>query len=133
MPHSYRGELRILEIYLQTAASSFSLNYGTDPAKLVPRSVSPQVIGITPDDGTWLVAAVYYAENLDSLSSVLNGLDADDASSIGIVQQIVGERSLKYGLSFMRAYLAFLPEPIEKLESKRISLVKSTKRVPSKD
>ena len=83
--------------------------------------------------GTWLVAAVYYAENLDSLSSVLNGLDADDAASVGIVQQIVKERSLKYELSFMRAHLAFLPEPIDRVESKKMSLVKSTKRVPSKD
>ena len=77
--------------------------------------------------GAWLAAVVYYAENLDPLSSVVNGLDADDPASIGIVQQLVKERSLKDGLSCIRAHFAFLPEAIEKLESKGISIVKRTK------
>lgn len=55
--------------------------------------MSPQSSIIRP--GTWLVAAVSHAGNSDSFASVVNRLFAFDAASIEIVQQLVGEQSVK--------------------------------------
>ena len=81
--------------------------------------------------GTWLVAAVYYAENLNSFASVVNCVDANDSASTGIVQQLVGEQSVKDGLSFIRAHFACLLDKIVTLESSGISLSERTK-IPKK-
>ena len=75
--------------------------------------------------GTRIAAAVYYAENLEAFSTVVNALDPADAASIKVAQEIVKNPSLRKKLAFMNAHFKNLPTTIEKLEAKDRPLTES--------
>ncbi|XP_018495596.1 uncharacterized protein LOC108864441 [Galendromus occidentalis] len=75
--------------------------------------------------GTWLKAGVYYAENFDAFSTVVNSLDGYDTASTLATQQIPKESSLPENLAFIRAHSEGLPGGIENMENKGAPLVDS--------
>ena len=76
--------------------------------------------------GSWIVAAVYYAEHFDVFASVVDALDGSDAMSIRIVQELSKKTSLQADLAFIRAHFGSLPAAIEKLEKQGRTLTEST-------
>ena len=78
--------------------------------------------------GTWLKAAAYYAEHLDTSSSVVRSLDKKEAESIKKVQRILELESLKGDLAFIDALFRRIPQVIEQLEGRNASLIENTDR-----
>ena len=78
--------------------------------------------------GTWLKAAAYYAEHLDTFSSVVRSLDKKEAESIKKVQRILELESLRGNLAFIDAHFRRIPQVIEQLEERNASLIESTDR-----
>ena len=75
--------------------------------------------------GSWIRGAVYYAENFDTFASVVDTLDACEAASIHVVQDLCQKNSLRSELAFIRAHFDSLPVGIEKLEKRGRPLVES--------
>ncbi|XP_003738973.1 uncharacterized protein LOC100902673 [Galendromus occidentalis] len=76
--------------------------------------------------GTRIDAAIYYARNLEVFSSVIYALDASEAASIRVVQQLLEAATLKDDLAFIDAHFGALPKGIAALEEQNVPLVGST-------
>lgn len=70
---------------------------------------------ITTRWGTWLEAAVYYADHFVKIRNVVVQLDAEDATSIGIAQNLFAKSTIvtdlvkiKHNFSFMLPYIKML-------------------------
>lgn len=66
---------------------------------------------ITTRWGTWLEAAVYYADHFVKIRNVVVQLDAEDATSIGIAQKstiVTDLVKIKHNFSFMLPYIKML-------------------------
>ncbi len=57
----------------------------------------------------WVEAAVYYADNIDSLKDILNQFDEEEAKVIEESKKLVRSQTLRADLTFIKANLAFLP------------------------
>lgn len=79
--------------------------------------------------GTWLSAALYYATNFNKIRDIVNQFSEGDASSIGIVKELLLKESLRQDLSFMASHFSILPNAITSLEKKNEPLVNSLKVV----
>lgn len=74
--------------------------------------------------GTWIEAAVYYAENFEVVREFVNGeLDAEDAISIAAAQEVLQKPALKSDLATIRSTFATLPQIITELEAANRPLV----------
>lgn len=67
--------------------------------------------------GTWLDAALYYAQHLQTVKEVVNSLDPSDAASIDTAQGILSDRELEGNLIFLSAHFSGLPKAITSLET----------------
>ena len=76
--------------------------------------------------GTWVDAALYYAQFLESFAGVVNAVDANEATSIRETQKLLQKNTLKANLAFIKAHFERLPSSIESLEKQGSSLVDST-------
>jgi hypothetical protein len=72
--------------------------------------------------GTWLSAAVYYAEHLEAFSRVVEKLDSSDATCIHAAEEILKKPSLKNDLAFIAANFKWVPDKIRELEKKNVLL-----------
>lgn len=72
--------------------------------------------------GTWIEAALYYANYFNEICQFLNALNPDDACSIVEGQQVIRQASLKNDLTFVKRYFARIPAAITKLETKGLPL-----------
>ena len=77
--------------------------------------------------GTWLDAAIYYAENLHAFSQVVNRLHADEAECIGVTQKLLKKRTLEGSLAVIAANFRCISPTIEKLEGKNAPLTENTR------
>ena len=92
-------------------------------------TIAPEV-PLPPDPvvtrwGTWLLAAIYYAEHYDKIKEVIMSFNPNDASSIHNAQQCFineNENVLKNALTFINSNLHFLPKAINDLESNGMKL-----------
>lgn len=67
--------------------------------------------------GTWIDAAVYYADNFEAVSNFLAELDPTDAISIRRAQVAISNMRLKIDLAFIKANFSCIPKSIKKLEN----------------
>jgi hypothetical protein len=72
--------------------------------------------------GTWLEAAIFYAQHLESIKSVLSKLDSNDSIFIEKAQERVENTKLKTDLAFIHAHFAFLPLYLKQIETAGLSL-----------
>ena len=75
--------------------------------------------------GSWIRGAIYYAENFEAFSSVVDNLDPREASSIHIVQELTRSKPPDADLAYIRTNFASLPPAIERLEKQGRPLVDS--------
>jgi len=75
--------------------------------------------------GTWIKAAIFYAQNYDAVKKVLDKLDPEQAISIEKAQDIIENASLQADLSYIDANLSFLPDILKQLEEQGLSLERS--------
>ncbi|XP_067008466.2 uncharacterized protein [Anabrus simplex] len=66
---------------------------------------------------TWILAALYYAENHRAVEEVINTFDEAEAKAAFKM------KSLMLALIFIKAYMSVIPEAILKLESQGMELV----------
>lgn len=67
--------------------------------------------------GTWLSAAIYYADHFDNIKKTVNKLCKEDAASIAVTQGILLKPKLKGDLATIKSYYSFLPTAITQLEA----------------
>ena len=75
--------------------------------------------------GTWVSAAVYYAEHYEVFLRVLSNLEPNDAASIHIVSELMKESSVKNDLAYIAANFGWLPDRIRQLEEKNALLTEA--------
>ena len=75
--------------------------------------------------GTWIEAALYYAEHLDHIAAVIEELSADTAS-ISSVKELLKKPALKSDLVYIKANFSFLPAVIAMLERKGAGIYSET-------
>lgn len=70
--------------------------------------------------GTWLAAALYYADHFEEIKATVDVLDAGDAEAIGITQDLLKRSQLRADLVFIKGHFADLPPTIVQLQSRAI-------------
>lgn len=75
--------------------------------------------------GTWLAAVIYYADNFDSIRSVLEKLDSKDAVAIKKAKEVIVSANIKRHLNLIKFHFAFLLETITTLQAGLIKLKES--------
>lgn len=71
--------------------------------------------------GTWLSAALFYAEHWNEYSEVIRQLkknNADSAQSLDKVATLIENVNLVKSLTFVKTHCSFLVDSIKKLEKK---------------
>lgn len=66
--------------------------------------------------GTWIEAAMYYADHFANIKSFLSELDPKDAKSIGKAQDAIAIPNLKNELAFIRSNFACIVSGIKNLQ-----------------
>lgn len=79
--------------------------------------------------GTWLKAAIFYAQNFDCIKNVVNALDCSDSSSIFIAKELLSNSTLQKDLCMIQMHYSWLPDSITKLESRGLSLNEAVKEM----
>ncbi|XP_017488838.1 PREDICTED: uncharacterized protein LOC108377085 isoform X1 [Rhagoletis zephyria] len=59
--------------------------------------------------GTWLIAAVYYAENYDSIKRIIDQI-TDDAACVRFSKQLLSKKSVQGNLIYIKCNFGFLLE-----------------------
>lgn len=72
--------------------------------------------------GTWLEAAIFYANHLGPIKAVVQEFNPDEARSIAKCQSLLSKTSLLSDLTFIKSNLGFLPSAIKQLEESGQSL-----------
>ena len=72
--------------------------------------------------GSWLSAASFYGENYEKFSELVTALKSNSDHTRKLKSLIHTTPQLPIDLAFIRSYLAFLPDIIEKLETRGLTL-----------
>lgn len=72
--------------------------------------------------GTWIEAAMYYAENFHEIHLFLNELDSDESNAIRKAKEVIEKQTLRNDLAFIKCHFGCLPVAIAKLEKKGVLL-----------
>jgi Protein of unknown function (DUF 659) len=81
--------------------------------------------------GTWIEAAIYYAENFEEIKKVVDSLDISDAECIGEAQKTLKAKKLREELIFIKTNFACISKTIERLETRGLKLNDSLELVAS--
>lgn len=73
--------------------------------------------------GTWIAATLYYCNNFDTVKHIINSLNEEDASSIGILKNVMEKASVQNDLAFIASSFSNIPSTITALEQQNLSLV----------
>lgn len=71
--------------------------------------------------GTWISAAVYYAEHFEKIVEIVNGLE-EDAASIRFCKEILQKENICSDLSFIHAHFSSMPVSIKLLEERNLTI-----------
>lgn len=128
--HRVCEAIRILFPKVNTLISSTKKVFLKAPSRVLAWKNANSDIPLPPDPvitrwGTWLNAAIYYANNLSAVRKVVFSFDPNDAGSIYECQDTLEDDELKSNLAYIAANLKFLPGTIECLERKNASLADS--------
>lgn len=74
--------------------------------------------------GTWIEAAIYYADNFKAIKSIVFSFDEKAAESIKSTQNLIREKEklLKENLAFIKANFSFIPAAITNFENSAFDL-----------
>lgn len=72
--------------------------------------------------GTWIEAALFYAEHLNAVRSVLSKMDPHESASIQKAQDVIENSQLPSDLAFIAGELGFLPVFLKKIETAGLGL-----------
>ena len=75
--------------------------------------------------GTWIQAAIFYAQNFDEIKEVVSKLNSDEALSIKRSKETMENESLQCNLAFIACNLSFLPDLLTQLEKQGLTLKES--------
>lgn len=75
--------------------------------------------------GTWINAAIYYAENFEAIKEIVDTFDADDAACIEAAQNDFKTTGIQEQLAHIASNFACLADAIKKLEAKGSSIVEA--------
>lgn len=81
--------------------------------------------------GTWLSAAFYYAENLQSIEHTLNCFDEDESVAISEAKQCLKLKTIKNDLVYITSNLKKIATIIENLEKKNVALTSTLDEILS--
>ncbi|KAF2887768.1 hypothetical protein ILUMI_18405, partial [Ignelater luminosus] len=70
---------------------------------------------------TWLQAAIFYSDNFVEFKVVMQNLE-EDAASVTKVKALLFETAIVKELAFIKSYIEFLPDIMEALETREMSL-----------
>ena len=71
--------------------------------------------------GTWLSAALYYAEHFEAIKETVGELDQRDAESISVLNEIFQNPKLQTHLVFIKAHFTDIPVVLTKLQSRSLT------------
>ena len=72
--------------------------------------------------GTWLKAALFYAEHLDDIQNIVMCLDASEAKAIEKAQHVMQDPSLRAQLTYLKGHFSELESSITALEKRDLPL-----------
>ena len=72
--------------------------------------------------GTWINAALFYSQYFEQLKVVINDFDVSDSASIGAAKLAFDSPEVRRDLTMIEAHFSALPQAIEKLETRGLSL-----------
>lgn len=72
--------------------------------------------------GTWLTAAIYYADNYSDISAVIEALDGEEAVAIERTKKILTDCHLKRDLNLIKIHFGFLVETMTKLQAGQMEM-----------
>jgi len=75
--------------------------------------------------GTWLNAALFYADNFSTIKEIIDSFDNKDSSYIKAAQEAMSENNVIAKLAYIKTHFSNLPEVIKKLEGSGTPLVDS--------
>ncbi|MGH9700798.1 MAG: DUF domain-containing protein [Candidatus Acidiferrales bacterium] len=75
--------------------------------------------------GTWIEAALFYADNFQGFKNVVESFDVDTSTSITDCQQILKNKNIITQLSQIKVYFFQIPDIIKKLEARNLKLSES--------
>jgi hypothetical protein len=75
--------------------------------------------------GTWLDAAMYYADNFEGFKEVVLDFSESTSQSIKDCQTVLKNQEIKQNLAFLKANYKFVSTTIKKLESTGLTLVEA--------
>ena len=81
--------------------------------------------------GTWIKAALYYAQHFEVVSKVIMDLDAEAAAAISAAQELVQNGEVRNNLIYIAANFHRIPESITKLETQGVALCDSLSVIES--
>lgn len=73
--------------------------------------------------GTWLDACMYYSDNFQTVKSIVNSFDADDAASIQIAQNVFSTDKIEGNLAYIRSNFRIITSTIKSLQEQNMELV----------
>lgn len=68
--------------------------------------------------GTWIDAAIYYADHFDEINRFLSQCDAEEAESIKSAQIVIAKPNIKKDLAFIKCNFACLSVAITKIQAR---------------
>ena len=77
--------------------------------------------------GTWLEAALYYADYFHKFKAFVTDLDEASAQSIKECQRILNDKQVFQNLTFIKCHYSYIPQFLTKLETRDLSLTESVK------
>lgn len=70
--------------------------------------------------GTWIAAAIYYAEHIQQIQAFLDELDENEAESVRKMKRKIKNENLRNDLAFIKCHFSCIPVAIQKLEGKGV-------------
>uniref|UniRef100_UPI00358E2E52 transcription factor 19 isoform X1 n=1 Tax=Myxine glutinosa TaxID=7769 RepID=UPI00358E2E52 len=74
--------------------------------------------------GTWIDAALFYAEHFEAIKDIVDQLN-DDAMAIRSAKDLFGKADIKLSLVFLNAHVSFIPKILKQLEEAGMELAKA--------
>ncbi|XP_043064731.1 uncharacterized protein LOC108093574 [Drosophila ficusphila] len=70
--------------------------------------------------GTWIEAAIYFADHFEETRSIINSFDADDAESIRAAQDLLAMPSFKIDLAYLKRNYSCIVTALNSIQSQKI-------------
>lgn len=73
--------------------------------------------------GTWLKAAIFYADNFSEINDLISELDDDNSHCLLEAKEVLQQKDIKQQLAFIKSNYSFIHETLTKLEKSSLPLL----------